>query len=87
MNSDLTNAYVDQCRRRTFLRHSSGGIGIGVLASLFGQTASAADSESSPLAGSRAAAAFSREGETRDSLVHGGRSVAPGNARLQTQAA
>lgn len=37
MSSDLLRNWIQTCQRRTFLRHSSAGIGAGVLASLFGQ--------------------------------------------------
>lgn len=38
MNTPL-QTYINHCRRRTFLRQSSASIGVGVLASLFGQSA------------------------------------------------
>ena len=47
MNQEaLFQQYIRSCQRRTFLRYSVGGIGAGVLASLFGASeAKAADSE------------------------------------------
>ena len=40
---NLLDHYIANCRRRTFLRHNSAGIGLGVLASLLGESASADD--------------------------------------------